>query len=134
MAKHDITVGVHQGGGPPPHYRWSVHILEIAFREAVGFLKDYQYEHVSELIRELDPSHSQTQSVDAIEDFFELRDKGGVLGNVNLRVFFYLDKDRSVILILGAISKKNDGPTPLGDKVRVRNRLRKYLRGDFERP
>ncbi len=137
MAKRDIKVGIHEGSGQPP-YRWSVHVLEVAFKEAHGFLDEDQYQHASEQIKELarepDPSHSLTQSVDAIEDFFELRDKGGILGKINLRVFFCLNPEHSVLLVLGAINRKqNDGPTPQVDKIRMRNRRREISRrGEFE--
>jgi hypothetical protein len=138
MAKKDVKVGVHEGGGPPPGYRWSVHVLQAAFVEANKFLCQDQYQHVAQQIKELaredDPSHSLTQSIDAIEDFFELKDKWGILRNINLRVFFHLDSDRSILLVLGAINKKNDGPTPRGDKIRMRNRLRRYKRGEFQGP
>lgn len=138
MAKRDLRVGVHGGGGPPPGYRWSVHVLGAAFDEVKGFLDEDQYQHaawqVKELAREADPSHSIAQSIDRVEDFHEFRDKGGILGNVNLRIFFPLDTTRSVILVLGAVNKKNDGPTPQWVKVRMRNRLRKYRRGEYEGP
>ena len=138
MAKKDLRTGVHEGGGPPPGYRWSVLVLEDAFEEAMAFLDEDQYQHaaqqVKELAREEDPSHSVTQSIDAIEDFHELRDKGGILGNINLRVFFYLDSDRSLIVVFGATNKKNDGPTPRRVKLRMRSRLRRYLRGEYRGP
>jgi hypothetical protein len=136
MAKKDLKVGVNEGGGPPPGYRWSVHIIQAAFVEANKFLSEDQYQHAAHQIKELasedDPSHSISQSIDAIETFFELRDKGGILGNINLRIFFHLDRDRSILLVLGAINKKNDGPTPIGDKIRMRNRLKRYKRGEFQ--
>lgn len=75
-----------------------------------------------------------TASVRAIEDFHELRDKGGILGGMNVRVFFYLDKDHDAIVILGAIKKQNDGPTPVGDKKRMARRKRLYLGGGFDIP
>jgi hypothetical protein len=78
VAKKPVKVGVHQGGGPPPGYRWTVQILDCAHGEAMGFLNADQYEHLAAQIRELaseaDPTHSVTQSIDAVEDFFELRD------------------------------------------------------------
>lgn len=86
MAKRHVKVGVREGGGPPPGYRWTVHILNVAFVEAMDLLDADQYQHAAQQVRELaredDPSHSVTQSVDSIEAFFELRDKGGILGNM----------------------------------------------------
>ena len=34
--------------------------------------------------------HSLHMSTDAIEDFYEMRDKGGILGPLNVRVFYYV--------------------------------------------
>ncbi len=134
MAK-EVKVGVTQGGGPPPGYRWGVDILDDGFHEVMKFVNDYQYCHLAlqfkELARENDPSHPQTASVDAIEDFYELRDKGGVLGGMNVRIFFLLDKQKSCIVVLGGIKKQNDGPTPIGAKIRMRRRARKYRNGDY---
>jgi hypothetical protein len=132
-----IKVGVEKGGGPAPGYRWTVRILEIGYDDAMGFLTVDQYQHmamqVKDLAREQDPTHPAALSVDAVEDFHELRDSGGVLGGLNVRVFFFLDKPDNLV-ILGAIKKQNNGPTPLGDKKRMSRRKRKYLNGDYASP
>jgi hypothetical protein len=91
-------------------------------------------EQVQELAREMDPTHPETQTVAQVEDFFELKDKGGPLGNINVRVFFILDKPRVAIVVLGAIFKQNNGQTPFGDKKRIGRRKRKYLAGDYGQP
>lgn len=133
MAK-EIKVGVHKGDGEP-EFRWNVLILDMAFRDAMQFLDESQYQHVSEqvqeLAREMDPGHPVTQTVSCVEDLFELKDKGGPLGRINVRVFFILDKPRVAIVILGAIFKQNDGKTPFGDKKRMQRRKRKYLAGEY---
>ncbi len=104
-------------------------------REANGFLTPDQYQHAACLIKDLateaDPTHSITQSVDAIEEYHEVRDKGGILGKINLRVFFYLDKERKVLLVLGAINKRQEDQTPKSVKLRMRRRLRKYLNSEW---
>ena len=129
-----LKVGVHQGDGEPP-YSWNVIVLDLAFHDAMEFLDEAQYHHVveqvQELAREVDPTHSVTQTVSKVEDFFELKDKGGPLGNINVRVFFILDKPRVAIVVLGAIFKQNNGQTPFGDKKRIGRRKRKYLAGDY---
>ena len=93
MAGKSIKVGVHHGDGPPPGYEWTVLVIDDAFNEAQKELTLTEYRHmalqVKELAMEQDPTHSQTQSVDAIEDFHELRDTGGVLGNKNARVLLF---------------------------------------------
>jgi len=135
-----VKIGVRQGSGPPPGYQWTVRILAPVHDEAFKFLSKAQYEHLALQVRELarheDPTHSDVLSIDKIEDFYELRDKGGVLGKLNVRIFFGVDKENHEhsIVILGAIKKENDGPTSDGDKIRIRRRWRRYLNGDYGRP
>jgi hypothetical protein len=135
--KKEVKVGVQEGGGPEPGYLWTVLVLDVAFDEAHNILTDPQYEHMARQIKDLaterQPSHSQLCDVDQIEDFYELRDKGGILGPKNVRVFFGIDTrgETHNILVLGAILKQNNGPTPQGDKLRMRRRWRKYLAGEY---
>lgn len=133
MAK-DLKIGVHRGDGEP-EFKWTVIILDLAFQDAMEFLDESQYHHVAEqvqeLAREMDPTHPVTQTVSMVEDLFELKEKGGPLGKINVRVFFILDKPRTAIVVLGAIFKQNEGKTPLGDKKRMQRRKRKYFAGDY---
>ena len=112
-------------GGPP---KWMLGYLEEAEREARKFLTDDQYAHVVQLFDELayepDPAQSKTQRVEKIDDFYELKDKGGVLGKINVRVYFALFDERRLIFILCAYKKEDEGQTPPHIKIRVRNRLR----------
>lgn len=132
--RKQIRIGVKEGSSEPP-YQWSVGILDVAFEEAASFLSEAQRHHlamqVKELARQGDPTHSDTVDVRAIEDFHEIRDSGGILGGLNVRVFFSDEGRDRWIIILGVAKKQNNGPTPLGDKVRMRNRLRKFRRGEF---
>lgn len=138
MTKKQLKVGVNQGGGSPPGYEWTVLVLEVAYAEIRRAFSESQYEHlvlqVKELARDKDPSHSQVLSIDKVEDFFELRDRGGVLGAVNARIFFGLDHTSRSVVILGGIKKQNNGPTPLGDKIRMRRRWRMYRDGAYGKP
>jgi hypothetical protein len=135
-----IKIGVREGEGRPPGYQWSVWILDLAFDEVMDFLKREQYQHmalqVQELAQQDDPTHSSVVSVRGMsgEDFYELRDKGGVLGGMNVRVFYGVDKELRAIVVLGGIKKQNDGPTPQGDVIRMRRRWRKYKSGDYGTP
>jgi hypothetical protein len=126
-----VKVGVKQGGGPPPGYQWNVEIYERAYVEAIGFLDEDQYEHlarqVRELVRQDDPTHSQTVDVRPIEDFYELRDKGGILKQLNVRIFYFVHKPSRTLVIPGTIKKENNGPTPVGDKITMRRRKRLYI-------
>ncbi|MCW5775080.1 MAG: hypothetical protein KIS87_01365 [Phycisphaeraceae bacterium] len=136
MAK-PLRVGIREGAGPLPGYLWSVYYLSVARDEAMAFLNGGQYAHVVDLVRALatepDPSHPTTVTVEAIEDFYELKDKGGILGKINLRVYFTLNSKEKAIVILGAIKKEADGQAPAWVKIRIRNRLRKFRNGDFGR-
>lgn len=135
MKKRQLKVGVRQGAGSPPGYEWSVGILDIAFEEAMNVLGPSGYGHFALQVKELafqeDPKHSDTIDVRPVEDVMEIRDHGGVLGNVNVRVFYGVDNGRRNLIVLSVIKKQNNGPTPLGDKVTIRRRWRKYLNGEF---
>jgi len=135
VAKKQIKIGVLYGRGPTPGYEWNVAILDMAFSEVLRFLTPGQYGHmamqVKELARERDPTHSQTVSVRSIEDYHELRDKGGILGKKNVRIFFGMDKAKQAIVILGGLKKENDSQTPSGTRIQMRRRWRKYKNGDY---
>ena len=128
-----VKVGVHEGDGPPPGYQWTVLVLDQAHSDAMSFLDETQYAHIARQFRELakeeEPTQSATVDVRANDGFHELRDKGGVLKKINARVFFYIIRQCRVILVLGAMNKKNDGKTPDYIRVLMRYRLRKYLGG-----
>ncbi|OHB75231.1 MAG: hypothetical protein A2W31_11585, partial [Planctomycetes bacterium RBG_16_64_10] len=110
--------------GPDPGYAWNIYLIEAGYQEAIDRFTDPQYRHLAlqmqELAREDEPSRSRTADVGPIEDFYELRECGGVLSGLNARVFFGIDKDARALVVLGAIHKQNNGPTPLGDKIRMR--------------
>lgn len=135
MSKKQIKIGVRATEGPPPGYKWNAWIIDFSYDEVRGFLTEAQYQHmamqVKEIAREDDPTHPATVSVDAIEDFYEIRDKGGILGKKNVRIFFGIDKESRAIVILGGIKKENNGPTPEGDKVTMKRRWRKYSNGEY---
>lgn len=120
------------GGGRRPGYRWNVEALATALDDAAGFLDRGRRRHLADKFRILarldEPSRGGGEAdVRPVEDFFELRDKGGTLGRLNVRVFFHLHKPTRTIAILAAIHKQNDGATPMEDKLRVRKRRRDYL-------
>lgn len=132
-----LKVGLKAGAGPLPGYLWHVGYLSVARDEAAAFLNDEQYAHAVDLVRalasEADPSHPLTVTVEAVDNFFELKDKGGVLGKINLRIYFTFDSEQKTIVILAAIKKEAEGQTPTWVKTRVRHRLRKFHSGEFGR-
>jgi hypothetical protein len=129
--RKEVKVGVREGAGPPPGYQWNVDILDQAYEEAMALLNEDQYDHmarqVKELARQEDPTHSAMVDVRPIEQFYEIRDKGGILGKLNVRVFFFVHKRSRAVVILGTIKKEKEGTTPVGDKITMRRRMRLYL-------
>ncbi|MFN0131215.1 MAG: hypothetical protein ACKVW3_01580 [Phycisphaerales bacterium] len=116
-------------------YLWSVFYLTAARDEAMAFLTEEQYAHVTDLMRalaaEADPRRPKTVDVEAVEDWHELKDKGAILGRINLRVYFTVENSRKALLVLGAIKKEADGKMPEWAKIRIRNRLRRFRRGEY---
>jgi len=136
VTKREVKVGVHRGGGPEPGYLWSVKYLTIAENEARRILQhQHQYDHVVDQIRDLarhtDPTHPSTQNVEKFADFFELKEKGGPLGRINLRVFFIVQQEQREIVLLGHYKKEVDGATPRAVVRKISRRARKYYRGDY---
>lgn len=128
--RKQLKTGVRKGGGRPPGYEWSVKFFD-ELRQETKFLtdaqKEYAIEQVRELARDKSPSQSLTLDIRSIEKFHELRDKGGVLGKINLRIYFYIDRSSRTIVVLGTDKKEEDGQTSQAIKIRMRSRLRRYL-------
>jgi hypothetical protein len=106
-------------------------VLDQAYKEATQLLDDDQYAHlaaqVKDLARESEPTRSRTVDVRPVEDFYEIRDKGGILKRLNIRVFFLVHKAKRLLVILGVMNKKNDGPTPTVNKLLVAYRMKKFI-------
>ena len=69
------------------------------------------------------PTHPRTVDVRAVDDFYELRDKGGILGKINVRVYFVIRPDIRGIFILAAVKKEAEGQIPRMIKTRVAKRM-----------
>ena len=108
--------------------KWELAYLEVAEKEARKFLTEEQYVHAvqqfEQLAYETDPTNSETQDITKIEDFYELRDKGGLLRKINLRVYFTLFEKKKQILVLAAYKKEDESKVAKRIIIRVRNRLR----------
>ena len=109
MERKRVRIGVKEGQGPPPGYQWNAWKIDLADDEAADLLDAEQYEHMAGLVQELarqdDPTHSPTVSVRKMtpEQFYEIRDKGGVLNRLNVRLFFGVDKGERAIVVLGCM-------------------------------
>lgn len=131
-----LKTGVRKGAGPPPGYEWSVIVLDLAHRESLSILNTAQHRHlalqVKELARQEEVSLSDTVDVRRIDDaLFEIRDYGGILGGLNIRLFYGVEHEHRNLIVLGVFKKQNNGPTPTGDLSRMRVRWRRYKHGEF---
>ena len=80
-----------------------------------------------------DPLASSEHDIKSVEHYYELRDWGGILHPLSIRVLFYLWNDIRSICIVGVFLKKTP-TTPMAQKVRARKRIRMLLAGDFGDP
>lgn len=112
---------------------WALAYLKVSAEEGHSFLTDLQYDHAVEqfeaLALEQDPTHPKAAiSVQPHGEFMELRDKGGVLRKINLRVYFILiDRPTKTIVVIGAYKKEDEAQTPKHIVIKMRNRA-KYVR------
>jgi len=137
QGRKTVVVGVWKGGGPPPGYEWTVLILSVAVEEAMACLSESQYEHLAGLVRHLathaNPTMSNELDLDRVGTFFELREKGGGLGNptANVRVYFDRDEKSRTLRVLGFDWKKKEGPIAFPVRERIERRQRKWDKGDY---
>ena len=135
MRRKPVKIGVKEGRGPPPGYRWSVDYLSVAADEAEKFLTKGEYahvvDHVKALASEEDPTRPKTVSVDLLGDVNELRIKGGPLRKKNVRVFFFVTLERRIV-VLGCKKKENEGSLPPAVAKLMSIRRRKFLEGDYQ--
>jgi len=107
---------------------WNLGYLDAAEKDARKFLNDDQYAYVVELFDQLaceqNPRLSHTQDVRPIDQFFELRDKGGILGKINLRVYFAVFDDERLLIALGCRKKEEEDQVPAFVVAKMRNRFR----------
>ena len=110
--------------------------LQIACSEGRDILTAGQYEHVKDLLKQLvgfgSQSYDKMIHVEPIGDFWEFKEKGGVLGKINLRVYFAHIKSRNEVVLLHSYKKEDDGKVGPHMQIRLRNRTRQYLAGELK--
>lgn len=98
---------------PPEPNR--VRYMEVALHEACRFLTDVQYLQLMDITQELkhfgNPDATSGMSIRKIRNLYELREKGGVFGRINVRVFFGFDSVTRTVWVVGAYKKEEDGAT-----------------------
>jgi hypothetical protein len=109
-------------------YLWDVLNNNRAHAEGISYLNPSQYDHivaqVREIAREQEPSNCSTVDIRPFSEFFELRDKGGILGKINIRVYFAIIKEKRAIAILSVDKKENENQAPPHILRRCRTRFR----------
>jgi hypothetical protein len=112
--------------------KWKVVVLEVAKNEGKRILDTCQYQHIVEVIKRLKDFGNYEElsdlDIEPISDFWELREKGGPLRKINLRVYFAILKDDKILVILKAYKKEEDGQTPQHVIVSIQHRLNEYKR------
>ena len=68
-------------------------------------------------------------SIEPIGSFWELREKGGVLGRINLRLYFGIFPEDGELVIAKTYKKEDDGKTPQHIVDQVEHRLEGYKMG-----
>jgi hypothetical protein len=110
-------------------------VLAVAAKEGYDELTPEQYLHVQDQVKQLvgfgRRDFESILSIAPFGDFWELKEKGGTLGKKNLRVYFAFDPKANEVVVLHTYKKEDDGKAPPHIMIRLRNRLRMYLKGDF---
>ncbi len=133
MAENRRKVATGKAGTENASYR--LRPLVQAKRDARRFLNDFQYWHLVSIVRQLkhwgDLKWQNLLSIKAIDTFHELREKGGPLGKINARVFFWVDENNREIWILGAYKKEEEGQTHRHVVLKMRERKRQIMEENF---
>jgi hypothetical protein len=123
-----------QAAGAPTR-RQVVAVIAVAKKEGRSFLSPAQYLHVTDLVKQLTGfgvrQFESNLRIEPLGDFWELKDKGGVLRRLNVRVYFAHVDQRNEIVVLSTYKKEDDGPAPAHIIYRLKNRLRLYLDGEL---
>jgi hypothetical protein len=102
--------------------------FKVASEEARKFLSKVQYAHLVDIVKRLDrfglPSGTEDLRIERVEDFYELKEKGGIFGRINVRVYFAFFPEKRRVCVLGAIKKEAEGQIPFHVLATMRNRLR----------
>ncbi len=101
-----------------PMPKKTVRVIGYAQKEGRTILKnDGKYQHIVDIEKRLVDFGNLEETCDldirSFHEFFELRERGGLLGNINLRVFFAHLPERNEIVILKTYKKERNDQTPL---------------------
>jgi hypothetical protein len=116
-------------GGLSPS-KWTVVVLEVARKEGHKILSTLQYDHMVEVLKRLEdfgnPEETADLDIEPISSFYELKEKGGLLGRINLRVYFGVIPKRRELVIAKTYKKEEMGAAPRHVVISVEDRLEQY--------
>jgi len=113
----------------------TVIVPTIVRREAREFLTIGQYVHVTDFVKQLtgfgSRRYDRTICIAPIDEFWELKEKGGMLGKINVRIYFAFLKESNEIAILHAYKKEDDAQVHPSVLLLVRQRCRRFVSGEL---
>lgn len=119
MSDSSLTGIWAERGTDDPPLLWSIEYWPAAVPEA-KFLTPAQY---------WQPLTCPTVDIAKMTTFWELKDKGGPLGKINLRVFLLVDSARKAIVVLGIHKKEDEDQLRSSVIERIERRVRFYYEG-----
>lgn len=91
------------------------------------FLSEIQHDqlvlHFLEMANYEDPIGVKLGKVERIYDYYELKEKGGVFGKLNVRVYFTVEAKFRAIVVLACCKKEIEGQIKRHMKRRIESRL-----------
>jgi hypothetical protein len=112
---------------------WKVTVLAIAKREGRQILKPVQYEHEKEVLKRLaywaDQDELADLRIEKIGSIYELKDKWGPLGRINLRVYFGVRPSEQEVVVLKTYKKEEDSQAPRYVVITAEDRFEDYCNG-----
>ena len=117
--------------------KWVVVILNVAKKEGHKILSKFQYDHIVEILKRLVDFGNQEElgdlDIEPIDSFYELKEKGGILGRINLRLYFGTRKEKQELVVAKAYKKEDDSQTPRHVILLVEDRLEEYAQGGLRK-
>ena len=135
MSREKRSAGGSENG---PRAPWqTVVVLPIVAKEGWDELTPGQYQHVKDLLKQLvgfgRREYESNLTIAPFGEFWELKEKGGVLGRKNIRVYFRFDSEANEVVVLHTYKKEDDGQAPPHIMIRLKNRWNLYKAGHFGR-
>jgi len=138
-ARHDAPTegGSDSRAGKPENAKWVVVVLGAAKREGHKILNDVRYDHVMSIVKRLVDFGNLDEvgdlDIEPIGSFYELKEKGGILGKINLRIYFGTFPDVRELVVAKTYKKEEENALSRHVIVLVENRLEAYRNGELQK-